>query len=84
MTMEKLIEKYREHSKDTGSVAVQIVLLTEQIAELVDHLKEHKKDQDSRRGLIKMVNKRRKLLNYLTKIEPKKYRQLIGDLKLKK
>ena len=84
MNLEKLSEKYKEHNKDTGSVGVQIILLTGQIAELVSHLKEHKKDQDSRRGLLKMVNKRRKLLNYLAKTEPEKYTKLIADLKLKK
>lgn len=80
---DKLIKKYKEHNKDTGSVGVQIVLLTEQISELVTHLKEHKKDQDSRRSLIKMINKRRKLLNYLSRTEPKKYQKLAADLKLK-
>lgn len=80
---DKLIKKYKDHKKDTGSVGVQIVLLTEQISELVNHLKDHKKDQDSRRSLIKMINKRRKLLNYLSRTEPKKYQQLVADLKLK-
>jgi small subunit ribosomal protein S15 len=84
MKNEKLVEKYKEHNKDTGSVGVQIILLTGQIAELVEHLKEHNKDHDSRRGLLKMVNKRRKLLNYLNKTEPEKYLKLIADLKLKK
>jgi len=84
MNIDKLIEKYKEHKNDTGSVGVQIILLTGQIADLVKHLKEHKKDHDSRRGLLKMVNKRRKLLNYLSKIEPEKYQKIIADLKLKK
>ena len=84
MKIDTLVEKYKEHNKDTGSVGVQIILLTSQIAELVDHLKEHKKDHDSRRGLLKMVNKRRKLLNYLNKTEPEKYQKIIADLKLKK
>lgn len=81
---EKLIKKYQDHENDTGSVAVQIVLLTQQIVDLVDHLKKHTKDNDSRRGLLQMVNKRRKLLNYLAKTEPKKYQKIIVDLKLRK
>ena len=81
---EKLIKRYQDHENDTGSVAVQIILLTEQIVDLVDHLKKHTKDQDSRRGLLQMVNKRRKLLNYLSKTEPKKYQKIIVDLKLRK
>ena len=84
MKMEKLIEKYKDHTKDTGSPAVQIILLTGQVEELVHHLKKHPKDYDSRRGLLKMINKRRKLLNYLAKTESSKYKKLISDLKLRK
>jgi len=84
MKIDKLIEKYQEHGKDTGSVGVQVIILTKQIAELVPHLKEHKKDHDSRRGLLKIVNKRRKLLNYLAKTDPDKYQLITSDLKLKK
>ena len=84
MKVDKLVEKYKEHKKDTGSVGVQIILLTGQIAELVSHLKEHKKDQDSRRGLLKMVNKRRKLLEYLKKVGVERYASLIKGLGLKK
>lgn len=79
-----LVEKYQTHKKDTGSVEVQIALITERVAELVTHLEEHKKDSDSRRGLLKMVGKRRKLLNYLAKTDPKKYEKIIKDLGLRK
>lgn len=79
-----LIEKYRAHKKDTGSVEVQIALLSERITELVKHLENHKKDSDSRRGLLKMVGKRRHLLNYLAKNDLKKYEKIIKDLGLRK
>lgn len=79
-----IIEKYRSHKEDTGSVEVQIVLLSERINSLVKHLKTHPKDNDSRRGLLIMVGKRRRLLNYLRRSEPKKYEKLIGDLGLRK
>ena len=79
-----LLKKYRSHKEDTGSTEVQIVLLTERINALTNHLKEHKKDSDSRRGLLKMVGHRRALLNYLRQKELKEYEKLIADLKLKK
>ena len=79
-----LIKKYQSHKNDTGSTDVQVALITEKIAELAKHLKKHNKDQDSRRGLLMMVGKRRRLLNYLKKNEPKKYEKLIKDLGLKK
>ena len=79
-----LIEKYQTNKKDTGSIGVQIALLTEKIADLVDHLQEHKKDHDSRRGLLMMVGKRRRLLNYLRKHDLKTYEKLIADLGLRK
>ncbi|MCL5795193.1 MAG: 30S ribosomal protein S15 [Patescibacteria group bacterium] len=79
-----LIEKYRTHKTDTGSAEVQIALLSEKIMELTKHLESHKKDSDSRRGLLKMVGKRRKLLNYLDKNDPKKYEKIIKDLGLRK
>jgi len=79
-----LIKKYQTHKKDTGSTEVQVALLTEKILELAKHLKKHQKDSDSRRGLLMMVGKRRRLLNYLKKDDPKKYEKLIKDLKLKK
>lgn len=79
-----LVKKYQTHKKDTGSTEVQIVLLTEKIMDLAKHLKKHNKDSDSRRGLLIMVGKRRRLLNYLRKSDPKTYPKLIKDLGLKK
>ena len=79
-----LIKKYQTHKNYTGSTEVQVALLTEKILELAKHLKKHAKDSDSRRGLLMMVGKRRRLLNYLKKSEPKKYDKLIKDLGLKK
>ncbi|MEI6039881.1 MAG: 30S ribosomal protein S15 [Candidatus Berkelbacteria bacterium] len=79
-----LVKKYQTHKNDTGSTDVQVALLTEKIAELAKHLKKHAKDSDSRRGLLMMVGKRRRLLNYLKKNETKKYEKLIKDLGLKK
>lgn len=72
------------HDTDTGSTEVQISLLTKQIDELTNHLKTHKKDNHSRRGLLKMVGKRKKLLGYLEKNSPKSYNSLIRKLGLKK
>lgn len=80
----KIIKKYAEHEKDTGSPEVQIAILTEEIARLSDHLKKHKKDHHSRRGLLKMVGKRRRLLEYLKRKEPKRYEELAKDLKVGK
>jgi len=79
-----LIERYRTHEQDTGSVEVQVALITDRIKSLVDHLQDHKKDNDSRRGLLIMVGKRRKLLNYLKRTDAKKYQKIIGDLGLRK
>jgi small subunit ribosomal protein S15 len=79
-----LVKKYQTHKKDTGSSEVQVVLLTQKILELAKHLKKHRKDSDSRRGLLIMVGKRRRLLNYLKKNDPKIYEKLIKDLGLKK
>ncbi len=87
MTKEKkaeIIEKYRLDEKDTGSPEVQIALLTERINELTEHLKTHKKDNHSRRGLLKMVGKRRNLLNYLTKKDVQRYRDIVAKLGLRK
>ena len=83
-TKEKIIKKYRVHAKDTGSSQVQIAILSTEINELIDHLKEHKKDHSSRRGLLRKVNERKKLLHYLKRENEKAYEKLIGDLKLKK
>ena len=81
---QKLIEKYRVHESDTGSPEVQIAILTERINYLTQHLKDHKKDHHSRRGLLMMVNRRRDLLNYLRKKDVNRYRELIGKLGLRK
>jgi len=79
-----LIKKYQTHKDDTGSTEVQVAILTKKISELTKHLKEHKKDFDSRRGLLIMVGKRRRLLNYLRKNDEEKYGKIIADLGLKK
>jgi len=79
-----LITKYQTHKNDTGSTEVQIAILTKKVSDLTKHLKEHKKDFDSRRGLLMMVGKRRRLLNYLKKNEEEKYQKLILDLGLKR
>lgn len=81
---QKIIGEYKIHEKDTGSSEVQIAILTEQIAELAKHLKKHPKDVHSRRGLLKMVSKRKKLLDYLKTEEPKRYNSIIKKLGLKK
>ena len=81
---QKIIEKHRPHDKDTGSPEVQIALITEQIKQLTKHLKENPKDNHSRRGLLKMVSKRRRLLDYLEKEDPKRYAVVVKKLKLKK
>ena len=79
-----IIESFRTHEADTGSPEVQIALMTERINHLNEHLKVHKKDYHSRRGLLKMVGKRRNMLNYLKKKDIEKYRQLIEKLGLRK
>ena len=77
------IQKHRSHDKDTGSTKVQIALLTERINYLTDHFKVHAKDHHSRRGLLKMVGQRRRLLDYLRRTDLEGYRQLIQDLGLR-
>ncbi len=87
MTKERkteVIETYRRDEKDTGSPEVQIALLTERISELTEHLKVHKKDNHSRRGLLKMVGQRRNLLNYLAKKDLNRYREIAQKLSLRK
>ena len=79
-----LVEKYQSHAKDTGSVEVQIALLSQRIGELVLHLENHGKDLDSKRGLLIMVGKRRRLLNFLKSSDVKAYEKLIKDLGLRK
>ena len=76
----EIIAKYKRDEKDTGSPEVQIALLTERINELTEHLKVHKKDNHSRRGLLKMVGKRRNLLNYLAKKDVNRYREIVAKL----
>ena len=82
-TKKKVIEKHQIHNKDTGSPEVQIAVLTEQIKKLVNHLKKNPKDNLSRRGLLKMVSKRRTLLNYLQKENEKRYESLTKKVGLK-
>jgi small subunit ribosomal protein S15 len=79
-----IIEKYRLHENDTGSPEVQIAILTERINSLTEHLKEHRKDHHSRRGLLKMVGQRRNLLNYLKEKDIERYRAIIDRLGLRK
>jgi len=79
-----LMEQYRQHTKDTGSPEVQIALLSERINYLTGHLKSHLKDHASRRGLIMMVNKRRRLLDYLNRRDPDRYREIVERLSLRK
>jgi len=81
---EKLIEEYATHKGDTGSPEVQVAILTERIKELSAHLEEHKKDRHSRRGLLGMVERRRKLLKYLAKKDKMRYDQLAKKLKIGK
>ena len=79
-----LIQQYAMHEGDTGSPEVQIAILTSRIAYLTEHLKEHKKDHHSRRGLLKMVGHRRRLLSYLYKTDIERYRSIIAKLDLRK
>ena len=81
---QEVINTYKREEKDTGSPEVQIALLTERINELTEHLKIHKKDNHSRRGLLKMVGKRRNLLNYLVKKDINRYREIVEKLGLRK
>ncbi|MBQ3090335.1 MAG: 30S ribosomal protein S15 [Oscillospiraceae bacterium] len=79
-----VIEANRTHESDTGSPEVQIAILTARIKELTEHLKVHKKDNHSRRGLLKMVGKRRRLLDYLAKKDIERYRAIIAKLGIRK
>ena len=78
-----IIQSYKTHESDTGSPEVQIALLTDRINHLTEHLKVHKKDHHSRRGLLMMVGKRRRLLEYLKRTNLDRYRELIEDLGLR-
>jgi small subunit ribosomal protein S15 len=77
------IQKYRTHGEDTGSTRVQVAVLTDRINYLTDHFRAHHKDHHGRRGLLKMVGKRRRLLNYLKRTDLEGYRRLIDELKLR-
>lgn len=79
-----LVSGYRRHAKDTGSPEVQVAILTERIQQLTDHLKAHKKDHSSRRGLLKMVGARSSLLKFLTNTDREKYQKIIDSLGLRK
>ncbi len=81
---QQIIEKFRLHESDTGSPEVQIALLTARIQELTEHFKVHKQDHHSRRGLLKMVSRRRKLLDYVRRQDVARYRQIIQALGLRK
>lgn len=83
-TKKELIEKYKKHESDTGSPEVQIGLLTHRISYLTEHLKEHKKDHHSRRGLLMLVGKRRRLLNYVKRSDVQRYRSIIETLGLRR
>jgi len=80
----EIIDKYKLHDSDTGSPEVQIAMLTERVTYLTEHLKEHKKDHHSRRGLLKMVGQRRNLLNYLKNNDFNRYREIISKLGLRR
>ena len=87
MTKERkneIIATFKREEKDTGSSEVQIALLTERIKELTEHLKDHPKDNHSRRGLLKMVGKRRNLLKYLERKDVNRYREITSKLSLRK
>lgn len=81
---QEIIKKYGRNENDTGSPEVQIALLTERINHLTEHLRTHKKDHHSRRGLLMMVGKRRGLLNYLIKTDIERYRKIIAELGIRK
>ena len=80
----EIIKEFARHEGDTGSPEVQIAILTERITYLTEHLKEHKKDHHSRRGLLKMVGQRRGLLNYLMAKDIERYRSIISKLNIRK
>ncbi len=81
---QEVINTHKREENDTGSPEVQIALLTERITELTEHLKVHQKDNHSRRGLLKMIGKRRNLLNYLAKKDINRYREIVKKLNLRK
>ena len=81
---QQLIDMFAQKAGDTGSPEVQIALLTQKIIKLSEHLGENKKDNHSRRGLLKVIAKRRRILNYLNKLDEKRYKELLKKLELKK
>ncbi|UCB51031.1 MAG: 30S ribosomal protein S15 [Deltaproteobacteria bacterium] len=80
----EIVDQFKLHQKDTGSPEVQIALLSKRISYLTDHFKIHKKDHHSRRGLLKLVGQRRRLLNYLKKTDVKRYKNIIKELGIRK
>ncbi len=80
----EVISRFRTHESDTGSPEVQIAILSERIGELTEHFKSHAKDHASRRGLLMLVSKRRRLLDYLKKVDADRYRDVIGKLGIRK
>ena len=80
----ELVQKFRQHEKDTGSPEVQVALLSERINYLTEHFKTHKKDHHSRRGLLKLVGQRRRLLDYLKRVDQDRYKALIEGLGIRK
>ncbi len=83
-TRERITREYRTHPKDTGSTELQVAILTERIRQVTDHLRSHRKDFHSRRGLVSMVSKRRRLLNYLSNEDVNRYQSLISRLGLRR
>jgi small subunit ribosomal protein S15 len=81
---QELVQKYKRHEKDTGSPEVQVALLSERITHLTEHFKTHKKDHHSRRGLLKLVGQRRRLLDYLRTCDQGRYKTLIDQLGIRK
>ena len=81
---QEILQKYRRHDGDTGSPEVQIALLTERIVNLTEHFKTHKKDHHSRRGLLKLVSQRRRLLDYVRSQDVERYRKIISQLGIRK
>ncbi len=81
---QELVQKYKRHDKDTGSPEVQVALLSERITHLTEHFKTHKKDHHSRRGLLKLVGQRRRLLDYLRTCDAGRYKVLIDALGIRK
>jgi len=81
---QEIVTQYRRHRSDTGSPEVQVAILSRRIADLTEHLKTHRKDHHSRRGLIMMVAQRRRLLNYLRRCSPERYQKLIQQLGLRR